>query len=232
MAKKKDDTQSKAVELFGSKTDVVPAHLQTEAPLGNENVTSGDLAVPRLNLLQAISEEIRTVEGAKAGLIYNTVTGELYETVNLINLFFLKDYAIFKKRKLGGGLEGNFPSAAEAQAHLASLSHPDDYDIVDTDKHYCLLLDEKGQPSSPVLIYMSGSKLKVSKNWNADIQLKGRNTDRFAGVWNLSSVTETNKRNEAYENFDVEFMGWAGEELYAAAKQAYQGFATEIRQAA
>lgn len=226
-AKQAQPAENKEVALFGGKTDVVPAHLQTEAPVGNENVSSNDMTVPRLNLLQALSDECRTVDGAKPGLLYNTVTGELFESVNLINLFFKKEYAIFKKRKLGGGLEGNFDSLEAAQAHLDSLSHKEDYDIVDTDKHFCLLLDEDGEPASPAVLYMSSSKLKVSKSWNTDIALRCKNADRFAGVWRVSAREEVNRRNEAYYNLDIEFIGWAPEPLYLEAKKLYRGFASE-----
>lgn len=230
MAKAKEE--STAVSLFGDKTGALPAHLQTDAPAGNENVTSEDMATPRLNLLQQLSPECQTVDGAKPGMLYNTVTGELYDTVNLINLFFRKQYAVFKIRAKGQGFEGNFSTQAEAAAHMATLDSPNDWNIVDTDQHYCLLLDEEGNGVSPVLIYMSASKLRVSKDWNTEIQLKGPQADRFAGVWNLSSVTEKNGAGQPYENLKVEFMGWAPEDLYAAAKDAYQGFKTPIKEAA
>lgn len=223
---------TKEVTLFGDKSDNVPAHLQTDAPMGNENVSSADMAIPRLNLLQQMSPEVREIAEAQPGMLYNTVTKQLYNSVNVVNLAFQKDYAVFKKRDLGGGLEGNFATLEDAKAHVASLSHPEDYDIVDTDKHFCMELDEEGQPVSPVLIYMSGSKLKVSKAWNSEIQLKGKNADRFATVWNVGSFTDTNRRNDKFENFKVEFMGWAPESLYNAAKEAFVSISRQVQEAA
>ncbi len=227
MAKAKTATQNTEVALFGDKSDIVPAHLQTDAPVGNENVTTNDMAIPRLTLLQAISPEVREIPEAQAGMLHNSVTKDLYESVNLINLLFQKEYTIFKKRELGGGLEDNFTSQSLAQAHLDTLSSPEDFDIVETDKHFCLLLDAEGKPVSPVILYMSASKLRVSKDWNTEIQLKGKNADRFASAWNLSSRSETNRQNQIYENMQISFMGWVDEELYAFAKDTYKSLSQE-----
>ena len=227
MATKKEN--STAVALFGDKANI-PAHLQTAAPLGNENVTSSDLKLPRLTLLQALSPEIRSVEGAKPGLLFNNITKELYESINVINLFFKKEFAIFKLRKLGGGLEGNYDTLAEADAALKALDRPEDYEIVETDKHYCLMLDETGKAVSPIAIYMNSTKLTISKEWNSELQLVGKGVDRFASVWNVSSFTQSNRRNEQFENFSIQFMGWAPADLYAEAKAAYQGFVAPQQQ--
>ncbi|WP_027591083.1 hypothetical protein, partial [Pseudomonas sp. RL] len=87
----------------------------------------------------------------------------------------------------------------------------------------CLLLNDQGEPDQPVLIYMSGSKFKVSKEWNSAIRLKNPQADRFASVWTLSSAGEKNKAGQPYQNFKIDFAGWAPEALYLAAKSAYEG---------
>ena len=219
----------KSVMGFLATTDQLPAHLQHGSGAGNENVSSKDMTIPRLDIIQQLSPQLdkndaKYIEGAGLGHVFNSLSGELYEHCFVINLHFETKWQVFKKRKFGGGFEGSFDSEYEAHAHLDAQNLPrDQYDISETGIHKCLLLDENGLPDQPVLIYMGGSKMKVSKDWNSAIRLKDPRADRFASVWTLSSVGEKNRSGQPYQNMKLDFAGWAGEELYAAAKDAYHG---------
>lgn len=220
------ETKSIATFLTG---DQLPDHLRHGTGAGNENVSSDDMTIPRLDVIQQLSPQLdpsnaKFIEGAKLGHIFNSLTGDLYNHCFVINLHFDTKWQVFKKRKFGGGFEGSFSTEYEAQAHLDAQGLPrDQYDIAETAIHKCLLLDEQGNPDQPVLIYMSGSKMKVSKEWNSAIRLKDPRADRFASVWTLSGVGEKNRQGQPYQNFKVDFAGWAPEALYAAAKKAYLG---------
>ena len=61
----------------------LPAHIKLGSGLGNENVQSDHLSVPRVKQLQKMSNEVDEnhsdyMEGAKVGDFINTVTGENY----------------------------------------------------------------------------------------------------------------------------------------------------------
>ena len=221
-----DAPKSVAAFLAG---DQLPAHLQHGTGAGNENVSSNDMTIPRLDVIQQLSPQLdpsspKYIEGAKLGHVFNSLSGDLYEHCFVVNLHYDTRWQVFKKRKFGGGFEGSFNTEAEALAHLDSAGLPrDQYDVAETAIHKCLLLDDQGRPDQPVLIYMSGSKMKVSKDWNSAIRLKDPRADRFASVWTLSSTGEKNKQGQPYQNFKVDFAGWAGEDLYEAARQAYAG---------
>ena len=226
----KSDTKS--VALFQQDTNAaLPAHLQQDAGLGNENVKTEDMAVPRLDLIQQLSPQIdpsspKYIEGAKLGHIFDSLSGDVYDFAWVINLQFETKFQIFKKRKFGGGYEGSFDTEAEARSHLAQVGLPEDqFDIVETSIHKCLMLDENGAPKQPVLIYMSGSKQKVSKAWNSAIALKDPRAARFASVWTIASAPEKNRQGQPYQNFKVDFAGWASEDLYAEAKKIYASLA-------
>lgn len=219
----------KSVIGFLNTQDVLPAHLQKGTGAGNENVSADDMSIPRLDIIQQLSPQIdpssaKYIEGAKLGNIFNSLSGDLYDQCFVINLLFENKFQVFKKRSFGGGFEGSFPTEAEAFAHLDgnSLSRTQ-YDVSDTGIHKCLLLDENGLPDQPVLIYMSGSKMKVSKDWNSAIRLKDPRADRFASVWTLTSVPEKNRQGQPYQNMKLDFAGWAGEDLYAEAGKVYAG---------
>lgn len=221
------DTAKTVLAFIGG--DQLPEHLKHGTGAGNENVSSDDMTIPRLDVIQQLSPQLdpsnaKYIEGAKLGHIFNSLTGDLYNHCFVINLHFDTKWQVFKKRKFGGGFEGSFNTEYEAQAYLDAQGLPrDQYDISETAIHKCLLLDDQGNPDQPVLIYMSGSKMKVSKEWNSAIRLKDPRADRFASVWTLSSVGEKNRQGQPYQNFKVDFAGWASEDLYAAAKSAYMG---------
>lgn len=215
---------SKSIVSFQS-ADTLPAHLATDTRLGSENVTSQNMSIPRLDLIQALSPQLKKsdakyIKGAELGHMFNTLTGDLYEQCFVINLFFETNYTVFKKRQLGGGYEGAFDSDQAAREHLANEGlDASQYDIVETAVHKCILLDEQGQPKTPILIYMSGSKLAVSNAWNTAIN--GYQCDRFGTVWTLSSVEETNKRGQGYQNYRFQIAGTADAELYQQARSTY-----------
>ena len=223
---------NKAVTLFGDK-ETLPAHLAQSSGRGMENVTQDDVAMPYLSVLQALSPQIEEVDGAKAGMLYNSITQELYDEVNVLNLHFKRQYSIFKKRDLGGGYEGAHPSREAALAHLKDVvqASPADYDIQETHTHILLLLDDAGQPVQPVIMNLSGTKVRVSKQWNADISVKHKGADRFASVWKLSTRKQSNSKGSWY-NLVVDHVGWAPEDLYTQAAEYYEQVADVDTEAA
>ena len=53
--------------------------MESDAHSGLENIQQDDLATPRLKILMQLSPELEELENAKAGMVYNTVTNELYD---------------------------------------------------------------------------------------------------------------------------------------------------------
>ena len=188
-----------------------------------ENVGAEDVAMPYLSVLQALSPQIDEVEGAKAGMLYNSITQDLYDSVYVISLSYERQYSIFKKRDLGGGYEGAHASREDALMHLKDVvqADPADYDIQETHRHVLLLLDDKGKPVQPVIMNLSGTKVKVSKQWNSDINVRHQGADRFASVWKLSTRKQSNARGSWY-NLQVDFEAWAPEDLYKQAADYYE----------
>ena len=64
---------------------------EADAKVGQDNIGSQDLALPFLRILGQLSPQVnerdaKFVEGAKPGMIYNTVTNELYDGVKGISV--------------------------------------------------------------------------------------------------------------------------------------------------
>ena len=73
---------------------------------------------------------------------------------------------------------------------------------------------------TPIVMDFASSKLRISRNWNSQIALKGG--DRFAGLWKIKSVAVENRMGNAFMNLDVDFEGWAQEEDYKKAESLYE----------
>lgn len=194
---------------------------------GSQNVTTADVAIPRLKLLADISDEVKKkhdnyIEGAEAGMILNSVTKELHTSIFLINLHFQKTFIIWKKRALGGGKIADFDTKEQCEAYMADNGlRPEDHDIAENPTHLVMLLDDEGEPKSVALLDMPSSKIKVSRRWNAMIQEQEREGNpRFGCVWQLCVVSESNAKGDFY-NYDVKLVAHAPDDLYAYAEQQY-----------
>ena len=85
--------------------------LEQDAGKGLGKLTQEDLALPFLKILAQLSPEVnkrdgKYVEGAEAGMIYNSVSGELYDGtkgISVIPCFYKLEYLEWKDRGEGSG---------------------------------------------------------------------------------------------------------------------------------
>ena len=89
--------------------------MEGDAFSGLENISQDDLATPRLKVLMQLSPELEDLEGAKAGMIYNTVTNELYDGVAGIRVLpcaYQRQYVEWADRGQGSGAPINVYDAS------------------------------------------------------------------------------------------------------------------------
>ena len=206
----------------------VPAHVKEASGLGNENITSDHLQIPRVKLLQQLSNEVDPnhedhLEGATPGDFTNTLTSTLLgRELYVINLHFKEEFVVWRKLSEGGGLKGTFATYKEATDYLTAENlKVQDHDVVQTQSHTLLMKNpETGALlRTPFLMDFASSKLRVSREWNTQItQLGG---DRFSALWKLSSVQTQNRAAQKFYNLSVENQGWVLEEDYNFAKSTY-----------
>ncbi len=234
MAKKnntEEQTPSTEVALFGAQTEgnLPVADYGEAAGMGNENVGAGDMAIPQLKIVESNSAAISDgLDGAKPGTIQNSITNEFFESVLVIPLRYEIKYTVWKKRDLGGGIEGSFPTLQEAAEHIETLQGgASAYDAVETATHAMLVLDDEGNVLHPALMHFSGTRLTASRQWNSAIETKHpKNAPRFAGVWRLFPEKRTNTKGTWYVP-GYDFMGLAPKPLYDAAYEMYQAIVSE-----
>lgn len=209
-----------------------PSHLapvQAGKQRGSEHVQTQDLVIPRLEMIQALSPAIKPgdplrIEGAEQGMIFNTVTRALFRgPLLIVPVLFKKEFIIWKLRKTGGGFKGAFEDEQKALDVKNALEDGKDCEIIDTAQHFCLLLSRTSERIEEVVVSMSRTKMKVSRQWNSLIRLAG--DDRFARVYALDVVPESNPKGSFF-NWKVTAMGFAPEYAYRAAETLYESVKT------
>lgn len=191
----------------------LPANVfEGDASKGLGDISQKDLALPFLKILAQLSPEVnkrdgKYVEGAEAGMIYNSVTGELYngvEGINVIPCFYKLEYLEWKDR--GEGL-GAPIAIYDSSSDVMSKTKPDanykdrlpngNY-IEKTASHFVIIL---GDSPSTALISMKSTQLKISRKWNSimmGIKLSGKNglftPPTYSHIYNLKTVQMSNDK--------------------------------------
>lgn len=205
----------------------IPEFLRDKMGLarGSEAVESNDLTIPRIELVQALSECRKKaspsyIEGAQEGMLYNNVTRELYgESAVVIPVSFKKEFLLWRDQKLGGGFGGSYPSHNEAALALNGQEKPEEWEIVETPQHFVLVVREGGRTEEAV-ISMAKTKGKCSRDWNSLIRINGG--DRFTRQYELFGVTDKNSAGQEYYNLKVKNVGFVNQEQYQHGEHLYE----------
>lgn len=161
---------------------------------GFEEADSTAYAIPFLQILQSGSPQCKRSEGAyipgaKEGMFYNTVTQELFEGedilaegdtpakaggVTLIPAHYTQRFIEWKLRDEGGGFVAEHKptdpivlTTTKDEENRDRL--PNGNVLVDTRNHYVLLVKPDGQ-WEPIVVSMSSTQLKKSRNWMSKMQ--------------------------------------------------------------
>lgn len=208
----------------------VPDYIKGGTGRGSENVEMADMVIPRIELVQALSKCLEEgsaeyIEGAKAGMFYNSVTRELYgHTVVVCPAFFKKQYLAWRDRKLGGGFGGAFESPAECHERIATEKNADEWEAVETAQQIVLVVNPDDYSTSEAVLSCARTKMKVSRQWNSLIRVNGH--DRFSRIYELFGVDETNTNNQTYKNIAVRYIDFAPLAVYKAAEALYNSIAS------
>lgn len=207
-----------------------PDWLPANDDRGAEGVGMEDLVIPRLEVAQALSpcvdkEEPEYIEGCEAGMLYNTVTREVYpDGVLICPVKFQKQYLVWKDRKADPKAEGFFGSydtellAKEAVDQLVADGEKAKLVTNPTAVHFGFIVKADGK-TEQIAISMAKTKMKISRAWNTLVQLAGGS--RFSRVYRITSQSETNDKGKYY-NFTVKMAGYPQREVYDKADALYE----------
>ena len=202
---------------------------------GMDGMGQGDFAMPFLRVLGQLSPEVnerdaKYVEGAKAGMIFNTVTKQAYDGVKGVNVIpcgYKREYVEWSDR--GEGTSAPVAIHSVDSGMLEKTTRGADYkdrlpngNYLENTAAYFGMLDDMSQ----ALITMKSTQLKVSRSWNSmmnSIKLKGKNgmftPAAYSHVYNLSTVQQSNDKGTWF-GWNVQKIGPIQDKnLYEAAKQ-------------
>ena len=195
--------------------------IMSNAGKGLENITSEDITIPRLAVIQSNSpqrkkKDEKYIEGAEEGDIFNTVTGEIYkEPLTVIPCAYRKSYVEWIPREKGGGFVQAYdmrPSDTTTDPATRKSSLKNGNQLVDTAEHYIIIRKDDDTYESAVLT-MTSSNLTVSRKWNTllkmkKINVKGQTIDppSFMYEFTLSTIEATNDRG-TWQKYKIEEIG-------------------------
>lgn len=228
-----DSRKRKRVETMTKKQvqvndEQMPAWMQKQQQgsvgRGSEDVEMDDMSVPRIEIIQDISPQIKKskeeyIEGAEAKMCFNTATKRLYGgSITVVPVYFRKEWVNWRDRKEGGGFGGAFDNEREANEERQNLENPDSWESTETHQQFVLIINPDGHIEQAVLS-MSKSKRKISRDWNTMIRAAGG--DRFCRQYTLSVVDAQNANGEDYYNWKATPSGFVNEEVYSLAEEMY-----------
>lgn len=183
---------------------------------GFENADGDSFSVPFIKVLQKLSPQVDEdtddyIEGAKAGMLFNTVTMELFEDgMTVIPCHYVRTFLEWVPRASGGGLANVFDADAGVDL-LESCTRdeetfrdilPNGNELQDTRVHY-VLAEGKDGSWSPAIISLSRTQIKSSKDWMSKMKQwklpNGNGAAMFAQVWDL----KTKKRQKDDNTWSV-----------------------------
>jgi len=217
---------TKKTEVVEATKEQLPAYMNQGTARGQENVGIDDLSIPRLDVIQALSPQRKKtapeyIEGAEEGMLFNSVTGVLYGTeVDFVPVYFRKEYLVWKERTAGGGFAGSYATPGEARAEADRLGP--DYEPSETAMHFGMVI-ENGKVTDEVVISMSRSKLKASRQLNTLVKMVGG--DRFCSSYKVTAVEVSGDKGE-YFNLTVKRTGYVEEDVYKRGEKLYDSIAS------
>jgi len=206
---------------------------EADAQQGAQNISQEDLALPFLKILGQLSPEVnkrdgKYVEGAEPGKIINTVTNELFDSIDVIPCHYKRQYIEWQDR----GTSSGAPVAIhEAGSDIVSTTTrdkgykdrlPNGNYLENTANHFVLLCGKNPQTA---LLSMKSTQLKVSRKWNSmmmGIKMQGKNglftPPTYSHIYNLKTVQMSNDKGTWF-GWDVSKVGPVEQEdLYGMAK--------------
>jgi hypothetical protein len=181
MAKQQKPTE--AIEKRGE-TAVAAFDYGEDAGRGFEGQSGEDLSIPFIVVLQALSPQVsgdQKVKGAEAGMLFNTVTEQLYsgeEGIVAVPSLTQHLYTEWVPRDAGGGFVGIHPIDADvvkkakaAAESFGKYSTEEGNQLVETFQVYWTILDKDGDPAEQAVMAFTSAKIKAYKKWNTRLKM-------------------------------------------------------------
>lgn len=231
-----------------------------DAGKGSEDVSMSDLIVPFVRVLQDLSAQVKKskaeyVEGAEAGMLYNTATQDLHdgqEGVVLIPIKFQTRYTEWVPRSKGGGLVADHGDDASilksCKEDNGRQITPEGNEIVEAATFWCYMVVPDTGAYQSCILSLTGTQRKKARRLNTmikslQIQMNTPSGERminpasFYMSYKVTTVPESNDKGDWYgykiESFKPTVELPNGREIYLSARDFLQSIAKgEVKAAA
>ena len=187
---------------------------EADANKGSQNITQEDLALPFLKVLMPLSPEVnkmdgKYVEGAEPGMIFNSVTKELYngaKGINVLPCHYLKQYVEWQDRGTSSGApvaihKANSDIISQTTRDKSNKDRlPNGNYLETTANHFVIVL---GKSPQTALISMKSTSLVASRKWLTTImgiKIPYKNKPgvytpaTYSHIYNLKTVQMSNDK--------------------------------------
>lgn len=237
-------TTSKAVAKKAT-DDVMAVDFDFAADSGGgmEHTDRDSFAIPFLRVLQKISPQCDEadaayIEGAKGGMLLNTVTGKLYDEVIFLPCAYQRRFIQWAPRGGDGGYRGEWlqddvarmrasgeVTEEDGKLFLGEANEKKSDRLVDTRSHYGLVIDPEDGSVTQVILSLSSTQIKKSKqlmSMLSSARVKTKDGLITPPTWmnrvRITTVLESNDQGSWY-GVKFEADGFLTDaELYAAGK--------------
>ncbi len=196
-----------------------------DAGSGWENTGTEDFTIPFLAILQSGSPQCKEaeaefIEGAKAGMLINTATQELFDGkdgVQFVPCYTQHLFVEWRNRQTDGGgfigihngdsgiVEAAKKASTTFGKYIVPVDGGEDHDLVETFYIYGLIVAGE-EIISPCMISFNSTKIKAYKSIMTPLrQVKGR-PPLFAFKLKINTVAEKNAKG-SFHNFKIAPVG-------------------------
>jgi len=200
---------------------VLSTSFEDDASAGFDGMSQDDFALPFLRLLTNTSPEVGDVEGALPGMIYNSVTGDLFDGkkgITVVPCAYVRQYIEWQPRGTGSGAPVHIYPATSDILSRTNRDQGDNKDYLDngnyienTANHYVMVMSDDAP--FPALIVMKSTQLKKSRKWNSmmhSVKLRGKNglftPPMYSQIYRLTTVAESNDKGKWF-GWEIERIG-------------------------
>lgn len=183
-----------------SKAELAKVDFGDDTGKGYEGQTQDDMLIPFISIIEKGSPEIEENPAAKPGMLFNTVTKELFKEVHFIPAKTSHVYVEWRKLTEGGGfvglhaLDSAVVEAAKERAEEWNKLESEDgkHEYVETYYLYGLIIDGT-DVKGPAVLSMSSTRIKEYRRINTVLKtflLNGSPVPMFANRLKITTKAE------------------------------------------
>ena len=196
------------------------SNLLKEAGGSLNKKSSDDYQIPYLNIIMKGSPQLKkgdekNIEGAEEGMVFNTVTKQLYKNLTVLPVYYKRSYVEWKlvRKQATAPIAEYSISEYEQMKREGKIVRDEnnkdrivggDTYVENTASHFVIVVEEDGSWNQAI-IKMKASQLKKSRTWNSIMSNQRRKDGNeiyqpkdFARSYNLSTKYEENDVGDWY----------------------------------